>query len=102
MVERRIKVEDVGHSLASVPRPVERVVSAFEAGIVPWSRPKRLGFACGLPVNAKTGETYEGINTWLLELAAIERGFRSSRWATREEWNSLGKRVIDHRRTTVI
>ena len=64
----------------------ERIAAAFEAGIAPWSRSSRLGMTCGLPVDAVTGAKILGVNTWLLELAAIKRRYRSRYWASEHEW----------------
>jgi hypothetical protein len=67
-----------------------RIADAFEAGIAPWSRSHRLGLTCGLPADARTGQTFRGVNLRLLELAAIEGKYRSPHWATREGWYELG------------
>jgi antirestriction protein ArdC len=80
----------------------ERVAAALEAGFAPWSRPHRLRCAWGLPVNAATGQPYRGINTWLLELAAIRRGYRTRYWATREQWREIGAEVVRHEGTPIL
>jgi antirestriction protein ArdC len=78
----------------SVQIAADRLAEAFEAGIAPWSRPARMGFACGLPVNARTGRSYTGMLAWLLEIAAIERGYRSRYWGTTEDWSTLGGTIL--------
>jgi antirestriction protein ArdC len=85
------------HKIAS-----ERIASAFEAGIAPWSRSTRLGLTCGLPVDAATGQPIRGVNTWLLELAAIEGRFRNRFWATRWQWGDLGGVIVRGEGTPII
>jgi antirestriction protein ArdC len=80
----------------------ERIAAAFEAGIAPWSRSSRLFITCGLPVNAATSKRYGGVNTWLLELAAIDRMYRNKFWATRRQWQNLGGVVVRGEGTPVI
>jgi antirestriction protein ArdC len=81
----------------------ERIAAAFEAGVSPWSRwDRRLRLAWGLPVDALTGKPIRGVNTWLLELAAIERGYRNPYWATRRQWWELGADVVRHEGTPVL
>ncbi len=71
----------------------ERFADAFSRGVAPWTRSQRMGRLCDLPYNAATGNDYENVNTWLLELVAIERGYFSAAWGTRKDWNRLGARV---------
>jgi antirestriction protein ArdC len=80
----------------------ERIAAAFEAGIAPWSRSSRLFITCGLPVNAATGQPFRGVNTWLLELTAIERRFKNRFWATREQWEHLGAVIVRGEGTPVV
>ena len=80
----------------------ERIAVAFEAGIAPWSRSSRLGLTCGLPVDASNGTPIRGVNTWLLELAAIERRFRNRFWATERQWEDLGGVVVRHEGTPIL
>jgi antirestriction protein ArdC len=68
----------------------ERIAATFGAGIAPWSRPNRLRCAWGLPVNAATAQPIRGVNTWLLEAAAIWHGYRTRFWGTVEQWRELG------------
>jgi antirestriction protein ArdC len=86
----------------TVEEAAERVAAAFEAGIAPWSRPHRRHLACGLPVNAATGKPIRGVDTWLLELAAIKRGYRTRYWATAEQWWESGGVVVRGEGTSIL
>jgi antirestriction protein ArdC len=91
-----------GRIIMTPQEAAERIAGAFEAGMAPWSRSSRLRLTCGLPVDAWTGRPFWGINTWLLELAAIERGYRSRFWATRRQWEDLGAVVVRHAGTSIL
>jgi antirestriction protein ArdC len=80
----------------------ERIATAFEAGIAPWSRSSRLRITCGLPLNAATGKPFQGVNTWLLELDSIERKFRNRFWATPKQWEHLGGVIVRGEGTSII
>lgn len=45
-------------------------------------------------MDAGAGQPIRGINTWLLELAAIERRFRSRYWATKSRWEEISGVVV--------
>ena len=78
------------------------IADAFEAGIAPWSRSRRLGLTCGLPMDAQSGQPILGIDGWLLELAAIDGRYRSSYWSVEEGWERLGGVVVRGEGTPVI
>ncbi|MEX9840407.1 ArdC family protein [Providencia rettgeri] len=73
----------------------DRIVAALEKGAAPWKRPWRLaqGIRAGLPVNALTGNAYQGINVLLLWLSAAEQGFGSDLWLTYRQAQQLGGHV---------
>jgi antirestriction protein ArdC len=79
------------------------IAAAFEAGVAPWSRwDRRLQLVWGLPVNAATWKPIRGVNTWLLELSAIENGYRNRFWGTRRQWWELGADVVRHEGTPIV
>jgi antirestriction protein ArdC len=81
----------------------ERIAAAFEAGIAPWSRwDRRLRLVWGLPADAATRKSIRGVATWLLELTAIENGYRNRYWATRRQWWDLGAEVMRHESTPIV
>jgi antirestriction protein ArdC len=73
-----------------------RIVAALEAGVLPWHRPWR----SQLPCNAVSGAAYRGVNSLLLGLTAIERGYESSQWVTYRQAQRLGGHVRKGERAT--
>jgi antirestriction protein ArdC len=72
----------------------EKIVAALRSGTVPfWRRPWSQSENTGMPTNAVSGKKYQGINTWLTTLAALEKGYGSKWWATYQQWQSLGGQV---------
>ena len=70
----------------------DRMVAALERGTVPWHRPWSASSG-GRPRSMSTGRPYSGINTWLLGLAAFERGYTSPWWGTFRQVKALGGTV---------
>lgn len=68
----------------------DRIVSALDAGIVPWRQPWRA--ASDMPRNLR-GRAYRGINVWLLLMAARAKGYGDPRWLTFKQSTELGGRV---------
>ena len=66
------------------------IIRSIEEGIVngKWEKPWT-SFGYGLPLNAVTKNHYNGMNVlWLM----MQR-FRSSKWATYKQWESIGAQV---------
>jgi antirestriction protein ArdC len=71
----------------------DQIVTALETASAsdwrcPWHR--RGG---GLPVNAKSGRPYRGINVLSLWAADQVAGFGDARWATYRQWSEMGAQV---------
>jgi antirestriction protein ArdC len=45
------------------------------------------------PVSLSTGRNYRGINPWILMAEALDKGYKSNRWATYNEWARQGGMV---------
>lgn len=73
----------------------DRIVAVLEKGTAPWKRPWRSaeGAGTGFPVNALTGNAYQGMNVLLLWLSADEQGFGSVCWLTYRQAQQLGGHV---------
>lgn len=74
----------------------DRIIVALENGTPPWRRPWRnaqQGINTLMPVNARTGRAYSGVNVLLLWLAAEERGYHSDRWLTYNQALEAGGQV---------
>jgi antirestriction protein ArdC len=68
------------------------IVAELEKGVAPWVRPwktldARFG---GGPYNGCTDRGYRGVNVWLLQIAAMQRGFEDPRWFTFRQVGLLG------------
>jgi antirestriction protein ArdC len=81
-------------------RITARIAGQLRAGVRPWRRPWT-GGAAGRPLRS-TGEPYRGINTVLLWLTALERGYASPWWFTFRQALSLGARVRRGERGTLV
>lgn len=67
---------------------LDRLVAEIEAGKNPWKKSWTGGG--GLPSNGVTRKTYRGINTLLLWMAGLDKGYASSEWATFKQWGGQG------------
>jgi antirestriction protein ArdC len=72
----------------------DRLIALIEADPgqmqLPW---RRAGLPLSLPVNAATGNGYNGINIVSLWMAAEARGYTAPLWATFRQWLSIGAQV---------
>lgn len=71
----------------------DKIIEAIEAGvgdlIMPWHR----GGAGGIPVNALTGNEYQGINVLNLWLTSQAKHYTSNEWGTFKQWRDKGCQV---------
>lgn len=72
----------------------EKIVTALESGVLPWRKCWVSPFNTGRAANAVSHRAYTGINPLLLQIAAIEHGFRSRWWGTYLQWQQLGCQVM--------
>lgn len=80
-----------------------RVIAELEAGRLPWVQPwDRSACGCGMPANAATGRRYSGINVLILWGAVTEHGYRSQRWLTYRQAQTLGGTVRKGERGTTV
>ncbi len=80
----------------------DKIIAALESADpknwqCPWHR--RGG---GLPVNAKSGKAYRGINVLSLWVADQVSGFGDARWATYKQWSELGAQVRKGERSSLV
>ena len=79
-----------------------RVLEALEGGTVVWQRPWRsTGIVVG-PVNIDSDKRYRGINVFLLDLTAMEKGFSSHRWGTYKQIAARGGQVRKGEKSTEV
>lgn len=55
-----------------------KVLEALDNGVAPWHQP----WVSGLPMSLSTGKPYRGINTLILGLEAMSKGYTSQYWGT--------------------
>ena len=72
----------------------DQLIAAIEADpgrpSMPWRRPSAPLF---MPVNAFTGNAYNGINIVSLWVSAEVQGYSAPVWATYRQWSELGAQV---------
>lgn len=87
---QKSKTGETGNS--AVYREVtDRMVAALERGVAPWRKP--WVSAQGRPRSLSTGRAYQGVNTFLLGMTSLERGYTSQWWGTWHQVQSLGGQV---------
>ncbi|MDA9856601.1 zincin-like metallopeptidase domain-containing protein [Rubripirellula sp.] len=72
-----------------------QIVEALESGnLPPWRKPWSTNGASGGPHrNLVSNRPYSGVNPLILELASQRHGFKSSIWATFNQWKKAGGHV---------
>jgi antirestriction protein ArdC len=79
-----------------------QVIAHLEKGVLPWSKPwDDGGVILSRPLRS-TGEPYQGINVFLLWMAAMEAGYRSNHWITYEQAKRLGGNVKRGEKGTMV
>ena len=66
-----------------------RIILALEHGTVPWRTP----WGARGHRNARSGRPYRGINTLVLSMSALERGWDDPRWLTYRQSEAAGGHV---------
>ena len=70
----------------------DSIIATIEAGAGKWQMP----WACqsgGLPTNAVTKASYNGVNILQLWSVAASKGYPTGIWATYKQWQSIGAQV---------
>jgi antirestriction protein ArdC len=71
----------------------DKIISLLERGTVKGGARWIGSNATGLPVNAKSGEQYRGINVLILWSEMVEKSYASSQWLTFKQAVDLGAKV---------
>lgn len=79
-----------------------RVLEALEAGTVIWHKPWSSQATVQGPVNIDSNKDYRGINIFLLNLTALEKGFTSHRWGTYKQIQERGGQVRKGEKSTQV
>jgi antirestriction protein ArdC len=70
-----------------------RVLEQLEQGTVIWHQRWHTSLSNSAPTNLDSGKLYRGINVFLLQLEAMEKGYGSNRWATYKQITDRGGQV---------
>lgn len=73
----------------------EKLIKAIEgAETGTWSKPWQTVLSGqGLPTNATTGKTYQGMNALYFWVLQAENGYAENLWATYKQWQAKGEQV---------
>jgi antirestriction protein ArdC len=72
----------------------DQIANAIEQGAGSWTMPWHgRGAAMGVPVNASTGNGYQGANALVLWCQAEGCNYTTPTWATYKQWQALGAQV---------
>ena len=70
-----------------------QIIEALESGVKPWVCPWNKTEQSGIPSNASTSASYNGMNIMLLWMSATMQGFSSSSWMTFKQAKEKGGQV---------
>jgi antirestriction protein ArdC len=76
----------------------DQVLSLMQTHGSDWVRPWT---GTGIPVNALTGQEYQGSNILMLGIASFAKGYETGYWATYRQWQTLGAQVRRGESSTV-
>ncbi len=79
-----------------------QIVEAIEAGAGTFTMPWHRDAAEALPINALTGNSYNGINVLALWIAAMRRDYRTAYWASYRQWRQLDAQVRKGEKGSVV
>jgi antirestriction protein ArdC len=72
----------------------ERIIKQLETGTAPWRKPWKTDTSgLHVPHNFTSKKAYRGINTFLLMVAAIDKGYSSNYWLTYKQAQDKGANV---------
>lgn len=77
----------------------DRIIASLETEVIPWHRPWKV---LGGHKNLTSKKSYRGINQWLLELTAIEKGYASPWWLTYKQAKGMGGQVRKGEKSTMV
>ncbi len=72
---------------------IMQLQAAEKTGRSPWVRPWKTGVMPELPTNGLSRRPYHGINTLLLWIAAMARGYSSHYWVTFKQKNTIASEL---------
>jgi len=76
----------------------EKILAQLEKGKIPWRKP----WTCTDHKNIISRKPYRGINVWMLDIAAEERGYKSHYWLTYKQAQKLGGTVRKGEKANIV
>ena len=85
-------------------RITTHILADLERGVRPWMKPWDTGHAAGRIVRPRraSGQPYRGINTIMLWMTALERGYAAPVWLSYRQAQALGGQVRRGERGTLV
>ncbi len=83
---------------ADITSRIVAVLEDPEAKLAPWKRPWN---SAGLHKNPTTGKAYRGVNQFILQIAAWERGYTDNWWVTFRQASDIAARAAKANRLKV-
>ncbi len=71
----------------------EKIIASLQKGVAPWVRPWDSSLTDGLPTNFLTKKAYRGINTVILDMEQMAKGYERCLWLTYKQAAELGGQV---------
>ena len=79
-----------------------KILALMEEHGTDWQKPwTSTAIASGLPSNVASKKPYQGINTLLLAMEAMDKGYTSSVWGTFKQWAAVGGNLKGQKSTVV-
>lgn len=78
----------------------DRIVAALEEGHIPWERPWRVHG--GVHSNLSSKRDYRGINQFLLDLTAMDKGYSQPYWVTYKQAEAMGGQVRKGEKSSLV
>ncbi len=79
----------------------DRIIAYLESDQIPWEKPWH-GGAAGRPKNLLSKKPYNGVNVFMLSMAASVKGYDSPYWLTFKQTKDMGGNVIKGEKSTPI
>ena len=78
----------------------DSIIEQLEKGAIPWVKPWRADSSADK--NFITQKNYQGINTLILGMTSMVKGYTNPSWATYQQWQSKGVQVKKGEKATTI
>ncbi len=90
---------------ADIAETVRQIfINQLQKGFVPWHKPWTVHESCipANPRNIRTNHNYNGINKFLLWMAAVNNNYLSTHWGSETDWEAIGECVGYQQRPNLV